>query len=115
MQRLGLEFNNKAEVDALSALKKLVCRRHGFTVLPHGVILPEIGNEDFAFRRLVEPEIAQSKIHVGLFLQRPTTLAMRELARRVRVELTKAVADGRMVVTPDRLQLLRSQTDGTGE
>jgi hypothetical protein len=29
--------------------------------------------------------------------QKPTTLALRELARRVRVEVAKAVADRRMV------------------
>ena len=113
MQRLGLEFNIKAEVDALSALKKLVKEGHGFTVLPHGVILPEIGNEDFAFRRLVEPVLSQ-RFMLAYSLQRPTTLAMRELARRVRVELTNAVADGRMVGRMDRPQFW-SQTDGTGE
>ena len=72
MQRLGLEFNIKAEVDALSALKKLVKEGHGFTVLPHGVILPEIGNEDFAFRRLVEPVLSQ-RFMLADSLQRPTT------------------------------------------
>lgn len=96
MQRLGLELDIKAEVDALSPLKKLVREGYGFTVLPHGVILPEIGNDDFAFRRLVEPELSQ-RFMLAFSLQRPTTLAMRELARRVRVELAKAVADGRMV------------------
>jgi hypothetical protein len=39
---------------------------------------------------------------------------MRELARRVRVELTNAVADGRMVGRMDRPQFW-SQADGTGE
>jgi LysR family transcriptional regulator, nitrogen assimilation regulatory protein len=46
-------------------------------------------------------------------LHRPTTLAMRELARRVRVELTKAVADGRMVGRMDQPQIW-NQTDGAG-
>ena len=64
------------------------------TVLPHGVILPEIGSEDFAFRRLFEPVLNQ-RFMLAFSLQRPTTLAMRELARRVRIELTKAIADGR--------------------
>jgi LysR family nitrogen assimilation transcriptional regulator len=96
MLKLGIELDIKAEVDALSALKQLVREGYGFTVLPHGVILPEIGNDDFAFRRLVEPELSQ-RFMLAFSLQRPTTLAMRELARRVRVELAKAVADGRMV------------------
>lgn len=46
-------------------------------------------------------------------LHRPTTLAMRELARRVRVERTKAVADGRMVGRMDQPQIW-NQTDGAG-
>lgn len=96
MQRLGLELEVKAEVDALSALKKLVREGHGFTVLPHGVILPETGSDEFAARRLVEPSLSQ-RIMLAFSFERPTTPAMRELARRVRIELAAAVASGRMV------------------
>lgn len=96
MQKLGIELNIKAEVDALSPLKQLVREGYGFTVLPHGVILPEISNQDFGFRRLVDPELTQ-RFMLAFSLQRPTTLAMRELARRVRIEISKAIADGRMV------------------
>lgn len=96
VQRLGIELNIKAEVDALSALKKLVKDGHGLTVLPHGVILPHVDNDEFASRRLVEPALTQTFM-LAFSLQRPTTLAMRELARRVRIEITKAVSDGRMV------------------
>lgn len=102
MQKLGIQLDIKAEVDALSPLKQLVREGYGFTVLPHGVILPEIGNDDFGFRRLVEPELTQ-RFMLAFSLQRPTTVAMRELARRVRIELAKAVADGRMVGRVDRL------------
>ena len=96
MQRLGLELNVKAEIDALVPLKKLVQEGHGFSVLPHGAIPRGIDNEEFAFRRLVEPALSQ-RFMLAFSLQRPTTLAMRELARRVRIELAKAVADGRVV------------------
>lgn len=96
MQRLGLELDIKAEVDALAPLKKLVRDGHGLTVLPHGVITSEIGNTEFSYRKLVEPNLTQ-RFMLAFSLQRPTTLAMRELARRVRVELRKAVQDGRMV------------------
>jgi LysR family nitrogen assimilation transcriptional regulator len=95
MQRLGLELEVKAEVDALSALKKLVLEGHGFTVLPYGVIHREAGTEGFDSRRLVEPSLSQ-RIMLAFSFQRPTTPAMRELARRVRIELAKAVASGRM-------------------
>jgi LysR family nitrogen assimilation transcriptional regulator len=95
-RRLGLDLDIKVEVDALSALKKLVRDGHGFTVLPHGVILPEAGTRDFGFRRLVEPDLRQDFM-MAFSLQRPTTLAMRELARHVRVELGRALADGRLV------------------
>jgi LysR family nitrogen assimilation transcriptional regulator len=96
MQRLGLELNVKAEIDALVPLKKLVQEGHGFSVLPHGAIPRGIDNDEFAFRRLVEPALSQ-RFMLAYSLQRPTTLAMRELARRVRIELAKAVADGRVV------------------
>ena len=96
MQRLGLELNVKAEIDALVPLKKLVQEGHGFSVLPHGAIPRGIDNDEFAFRRLVEPALSQ-RFMLAFSLQRPTTLAMRELARRVRIELAKAVADGRVV------------------
>ncbi|MER9469370.1 LysR substrate-binding domain-containing protein [Mesorhizobium sp. M0482] len=96
MQRLGLELDIKAEVDALAPLKKLVRDGHGLTVLPHGVINFEVSNPEFSFRKLVEPNLTQ-RFMLAFSLQRPTTLAMRELARRVRIELRKAVEDGRMV------------------
>jgi LysR family nitrogen assimilation transcriptional regulator len=99
MQRLGLELEVKAEIDALIPLKKLVRQGLGFTVLPHGVILPDLGSTEFAFRRLVEPPLSQ-RFMLAFSLQRPTTLAMRELARCVHAEMAKAIADGRMVGRP---------------
>lgn len=96
MRRLGIDLDIKVEVDALGALKKLVHDGHGYTVLPHGVIVPEVGNKDFGFRRLVEPGLRQDFM-LAFSLQRPTTLAMRELARNVRSELARAMADGRLV------------------
>lgn len=96
MQTLGIELDIKAEVDALAPLKKLVLDGHGFTILPHAVVFQNPGAEAFAFRRLVAPELSQ-RFMLAYSLQRPTTLAMRELARRVRTELARAVSEGRMV------------------
>ncbi|CAI2933119.1 LysR family transcriptional regulator [Aminobacter niigataensis] len=96
MRKLGLELNVKAEVDALVALKNLVRGGHGFTVLPHGLILPEVGNRDFGFRRLVEPGLRQDFM-IAFSLQTQTTRAMRELAKLVRTEVSLALNDGRLV------------------
>jgi LysR family nitrogen assimilation transcriptional regulator len=96
MRKLGIDLDIRAEVDALSALKKLVREGLGFTVLPQGVIQTEAGNTDFGFRRIVEPDLRQDFM-MAFSLQRPTTLAMRELARATRLELARALADGRLV------------------
>lgn len=95
-RRLGMALDIRAEVDALTALIKLVRQGMGFTVLPHGVILPEAQNRDFGYRRLVEPSVKQDYM-IAFSLQRPTTHAMRELARRVRAEVNRALQDGRLV------------------
>lgn len=95
-RRLGMALDIRAEVDALTALIKLVRQGMGFTVLPHGVILPEAQNRDFGYRRLVEPSVKQDYM-IAFSLQRPTTHAMRELAHRVRAEVNRALQDGRLV------------------
>lgn len=95
-RRLGMSLDIRAEVDALTALIKLVRHGMGFTVLPHGVIELEAGNRDFGYRRLVEPVVRQDYM-MAFSLQRPTTHAMRELSRRVRAEINRALKDGRLV------------------
>lgn len=93
---LGLSLDIKAEIDALTALIKLVRKGMGFTILPQGVLLPEMFNSDVGYRRLVEPVVQQDYM-MAFSLQRPTTHAMRELARRVRAEMYRALRDGRLV------------------
>lgn len=93
---LDLTLDIRVEVDALSALKKLVREGNGFTILPRGVILSEEGNTDFAARRLIDPDLRQDFM-MAFSLQRPTTRAMRELAQLVRSELCRALDDGRLV------------------
>lgn len=94
-QREGIELQVIVEIDALSALKELVRGGLGITVLPHGAILPELNDPSFAVRRL-DPPVSQQMMLV-YSLQRPTTNAMRALARAVRLEIQRALADGRMV------------------
>lgn len=94
-RRLSLDLDIRVEVDALSALKKLILAGHGFTVLPYGVIKPEIDGAGFGVRRLIEPRLRQDFM-LAFSLQRPTTRAMRELARSIREETRRALADGRL-------------------
>lgn len=94
-RRLSLDLDIRVEVDALSALKKLILAGHGFTVLPYGVIKPDIDRAEFGVRRLVEPGLRQDFM-LAFSLQRPTTRAMRELARSIREETRRALADGRL-------------------
>ncbi|MGC4025212.1 MAG: LysR family transcriptional regulator [Mesorhizobium sp.] len=98
VRSLGLSLDIQAEVDALTPLIKLVRQGMGFTVLPHGVILPEAHRRDFGYRRMVEPAVHQDYM-MAFSLQRPMTHAMRELARRVRAEMHRAIEDGRLVGT----------------
>jgi LysR family nitrogen assimilation transcriptional regulator len=65
------------------------------TVLPQGAILAEMRDSAFAVRRLVEPDVTQSFL-IAFSLQRPTTMAMRELARALRHEVKVAIDEGRM-------------------
>lgn len=95
-RRLKLKLDVEVEVDALSALKKLLLGGHGFSVLPHGVIESVPGQGELGYRRLVEPALRQD-LMLAYSLHRPVTRAMGELARQVRAELTRALADGRLV------------------
>ena len=96
VRRKGLKLDIRAEVDALAPLKKLVAHGHGFTVLPHGVIFPEAASADFAYRRIISPTLGQDYM-LAFSLQKPTTLAMRELARSIRSEIGRALGDGRLI------------------
>jgi LysR family nitrogen assimilation transcriptional regulator len=95
-QRQGRKLNVVVEIDALEALKDLVRRGVGPTVLPHGVILKEFTDAQLVVRRIVAPDVSM-QFMLAYSLQRQTTLAMRELARVLRVELRRAVAEGRLM------------------
>jgi LysR family transcriptional regulator, nitrogen assimilation regulatory protein len=66
------------------------------TVLPHGTILKEAQDPNFVIRRLVDPDVTM-QFMIAYSLQRPTTLAMRELVRILRMEVNHALAEGRMI------------------
>ncbi len=65
MQRLRIDLDIKAEVDALSALKKLVRQGYGLTVLPHAVMLPEIDGDEFTCRRAGRTR-TDADLHAGI-------------------------------------------------
>jgi LysR family nitrogen assimilation transcriptional regulator len=95
-QGRGAKLNVIVEIDALEALKELVQRGVASTVLPHGAIFKNIDNSQFVIRRILEPDVTM-QFMIAYSLQRPTTLAMRELVRILRMEVHQAVVDGRMM------------------
>lgn len=95
-QQRGAELNVLVEIDALEALKDLVRRGIASTVLPHGTILKEVHDPDLVVRRVVDPDVT-TQFMIAYSLQRPTTLAMRELARILKAEIQEAIAAGRMI------------------
>src|SRR5262245_38043825 len=94
-ESLGFELTVIAEIDALTALKELVRRGHGATVLPHGALLPEGIQPPFTARRIIDPDLSIA-FSIAFSLQRPTTLGMRELARAIRAEVRNAIQDKRL-------------------
>jgi LysR family transcriptional regulator, nitrogen assimilation regulatory protein len=94
-QQRGREVNVLVEIDALEAMKNLVRQGIAPTVLPHGAILKEVDDPELVVRRLTDPEVTM-QFMIAYSLQRPATLAMRELARILRAEVQQALASGRM-------------------
>ncbi|MBX9908401.1 MAG: LysR family transcriptional regulator [Beijerinckiaceae bacterium] len=94
-QRHGVELNIIVEIDALSALKELVRGGMGATVLPHGAILADALDPELIVRRL-DPPVTQQMM-LAFSLERPMTVAMRELSRVVKREIHAALADGRLL------------------
>jgi LysR family transcriptional regulator, nitrogen assimilation regulatory protein len=101
-QKLGAELNILVEIDALEALFSLVRRGVASTILPHGAIVRHFQDPELLIRRVVDPEVSM-QFMIAYSLQRPTTLAMRELGRLVRIEVAQAIADGRMVGSMETL------------
>ncbi|WP_170182062.1 LysR substrate-binding domain-containing protein [Phreatobacter stygius] len=95
-QQRGAELEVLVEIDALEALKDLVRRGIAPTVLPHGTILKEVNDPDLVVRRVVDPDVT-TQFMIAYSLQRPATLAMRELARILKAEIHEAIAAGRMI------------------
>ncbi|HKE93431.1 MAG TPA: LysR family transcriptional regulator [Povalibacter sp.] len=95
-QSKGAKLNVIVEIDALEALKELVRRGAASTVLPHGAILKEADDPEFIVRRLVAPDVTM-QFMIAYSLQRPTTLAMRELVRILRTEVSRALIERRMI------------------
>jgi LysR family nitrogen assimilation transcriptional regulator len=96
MQKAGIELNILVEIDALEALNSLVCRGVASTILPHSAIASQIRTPDFLIRKIIDPMVPM-QFMIAYSLQRPTTVAMRELVRLTRAEVQQAVADGRLV------------------
>lgn len=95
-QHMGCKLNVVIEIDALDVLKELVRRGIGATVLPHGAILNESTDTELVVRRLVSPEVTM-QFMIAYSLQRQITVAMRELSRILRLEVRKAVSEGRLM------------------
>ena len=95
-QQRGRELNVLVEIDALEAMKNLVRQGIASTVLPHGAMLKEVDDPELVVRRLTDPEVTM-QFMIAYSLQRPATLAMRELARIVRAEVQLALASGTMM------------------
>jgi LysR family nitrogen assimilation transcriptional regulator len=95
-QSKGAKLNVLVEIDALEALKELVRRGVAATVLPHGAALKEAEDSRFIIRRVVDPDVTM-QFMIAYSLQRPATLAMRELVRILRMEVNRAVAEGRLM------------------
>jgi LysR family nitrogen assimilation transcriptional regulator len=95
-QSKGAKLNVVVEIDALEALKELVRRGLAATVLPHGAALKEAEDSRFIIRRVVDPDVTM-QFMIAYSLQRPTTLAMRELVRILRMEVNRAVGEGRLM------------------
>jgi len=94
-QQSERELNVLVEIDALEAMKNLVRQGIAATVLPFGAILKEAGDPELLVRRVTDPEVTM-QFMLAYSLQRPATLAMRELARILRAEVKLALASGRM-------------------
>ena len=84
----GAKLNVIAEMDAVEALKELARRGIAATVLPPALIQQEAADPTFVVRRIVDPDITM-QLMIAYSPQRPTTLAMRELVRTLRVELAR--------------------------
>ena len=92
----GGNLNVVLEVDALQALKDLVRLGVASTVLPHGAIIQDFADTRLVVRRLVAPDITM-QFMIAYSSERQTTLAMRELARVLRLEVRRAVSEGRLI------------------
>jgi LysR family transcriptional regulator, nitrogen assimilation regulatory protein len=93
---LGGNLNIMIEVDALEVIRDLVRRRIGATVQPSGAIGKESTDKQLVVRRVVDPEITL-QFMVAYSLQRPMTLAIRELTRVLRIEIRRAISEGRLM------------------
>ena len=94
-RRHGKPLDVSIEMEALSACLELVRSGLGPTVLPHGATRSIADDPGVLVRRVVDPEI-QMQFRIAYSLERPTTVLMRHLARAIRIEVSRAVADGRM-------------------
>jgi LysR family transcriptional regulator, nitrogen assimilation regulatory protein len=90
----GKELNVVVEIDDLQALKELVYTRNLSSILPYGTIVREASDPDIAVRR-IQPEISM-EFMIAYSLQRPMTLAMRELTRVLKLTVRNAIASGRI-------------------
>jgi LysR family nitrogen assimilation transcriptional regulator len=92
-RKRGAELKVIVEVDALSAIKELVQSKVGATMLPHGSGI--FKDPALIVRRLVNPSL-NLKFMIAYSTERPVTLAMRQLAKTLRAEVRKAIAEGTM-------------------
>ena len=96
-QARGSKLDVIVEIDALEALKELVRRGIASTVLPHATLgAKDVRDPKLTIRRVAEPDVAM-QFMIAYSLQRPTTLAMRELVRLVRAEVSRAITERRLI------------------
>ena len=93
-RRQGKALEVMIEMDALQAVIELVRSGVGPTVLPYGA-MRSLMSDGVTVRRIVDPEI-NMQFRIAYSLERPTTVLMRHLAKAIRAEVARAVADGRM-------------------
>lgn len=91
----GTPLRVMMEVDALAAIRDLVLDGTADAVLPYGCVWQDIAAGRITARRLCDPAVVNELV-LGMSARRPVRLAMREVVRALRAEITALLADGRL-------------------
>lgn len=93
---IDIHLNIRSEVDSHSTMKDLVRAGMGATISPGGSVFPEATGKALVARRIDGSELSM-RFMLAYSLQRPVTLAMRELSRTIRKEIRSALTEKRLV------------------